>query len=360
MLDRFKVPEDVEVRVDQSVMRNTVEGIFEALDMSASAAKAAADVLIYADIRGIDSHGVSNMMRAYVAGFRANQINPQPSLTQTEDHGGAMSFDCDRGLGLAQSREMMDAACTRARDTGVAIAVAFNGRHYGPSAYYAHQGIEYDMIGISMTAGGLLVAPTFGAERLLGLNPLGIGVPSNELPPFIFDASMSSVAGNKIELLRRVGGQVLPGWITDSEGAPVMDETQVPAQFMMLPLGGTREIGSHKGFGLSMMVEILCGVLSGTGGGPFRRKGVSHFFMAIDISKFADVDVFKKDMDDYLRALLECKPAPGESRVMYPGIPEHEAELDRRERGIPYHPEVIQWFTKTAADLSVDHDLPKA
>lgn len=358
MLERFLVPEEIAVRVDQKVMRSAVEGIFVALGMPDEDARAATDVLIYADIRGIDSHGVSNMMRAYVAGFRAQQINPRPNLSRTVDHVAAISYDCDRGLGLAQSREMMEAACERARQTGVAVVTAYNGRHYGPSAYYAHIGVDNDMVGISMTAGGVLVAPTFGAERLLGLNPLGVGVPTDQEVPFIFDASMSSVAGNKIELLKRVGGNVLPGWISDSDGDPIMAETQVPQDFMMLPLGGTREIGSHKGFGLAVMIEVLCGILLGTGGGPFRRKGVGHYFMAYDISRFSDLSTFKSDMDEYLRAILDCRPAPGEERVIYPGVPEHEAELDRKANGIPYHPEVIEWFRKITAELSVEHELP--
>ena len=357
MLERFKVPEDIAVRVDEKVMRSAVEGIFRAFDMPDDDAKAAADVLMYADIRGIDSHGVSNMMRAYVAGFRAGQINARPKLTRTVDHVAAISYDCDRGLGLAQSRELMQVACDRARETGVAVVTAFNGRHYGASAYYAHVGIDNDMMGISMTAGGVLVTPTFGAERLLGLNPLGVGVPAKKEVPFIFDASMSSVAGNKIELLKRVGGSVLPGWISEGDGTPIMVESQVPQDFMMLPLGATREIGSHKGFGLALMIEVLCGILLGTGGGPFRRRGVGHYFMAYDISKFTDIDVFKNDMDEYLRALLDCRPAPGEDRVVYPGVIEHEAELDRRANGIPYHPEVIQWFRKTAEQLNVEHQF---
>ena len=358
MLERFKVPDDIAVRVDQAVMRQAVEDIFKAMDMPEAEAEATADVLLYADIRGIDSHGVSNMMRAYAAGFRAEQINPTPLARRERDTLGAISYDCDNGLGIAQSRVFMEDACERAKDTGVAVVTAYNGQHYGPSAYYAHLALAHDMIGISMTTGGLLVTPTQGAERLLGLNPIGIAAPSNAEVPFIFDASMSSVAANKIQLLRRVDGNVAPGWITDAEGAPVMEESPVLEGFRRLPLGGTREIGSHKGFGLAMLVEILCGVLTGTGGGPFRRQGTSHYFMAYDVGAFCDVATFKKDMDDYLRALLDCKPAPGESRVVYPGIPEHEAELERRAEGIPYHPEVIEWFKKTMADLGVTDDLP--
>lgn len=358
MLERFKVPDDIAVRVDQADIRRSVEDIFGAFGMPDEDAKAAADVLIYADLRGIDSHGVSNMMRAYVAGFRAEHINPTPKIRRTTDVGGAISIDCDNGLGLAQSAGFMNETIDRARSTGVAVMTAYKGQHYGPSAYYAHMALEHDMVGISMTAGGVLVAPTQGAQPMLGLNPIGIAAPSNSEAPFIFDASMSSVAGNKIQLLRRVGGDVVPGWVTDSEGAPIMQESPVPDGFMMLPLGGTREIGSHKGFGLSMMVEILCTVLAGTGGGPFRRDGVGHFFMALDIAKFCDVSQFKDDMDQYLRGLLECKPAPGETRVVYPGIPEAEAEQERKEQGIPYHPEVIDWFKTTLGELQLEHSLP--
>ena len=358
MLDLFKVPDEIAVRVHADKMRAVVEGIFEALEMPRDDAVAAAEVLMYADIRGIESHGVSNMMRAYVAGFRAGQINPNATVTRTIDHPSAISFDCDRGLGLAQGGTMMEIACERASETGLAVVTAFNGRHNGAAAYYAHVAAERDMIGIAMTAGGVLVTPTHGAERLVGLNPIGVGVPTHRTPPFIFDASMSSVAGNKIELLKRVGGNVLPGWICDSNGVPIMDEAPVPQQFMMLPLGATREIGSHKGYGLAVMVEVLCGILLGTGGGPFRRQGVGHFFMAYDVSKFTDLELFKTDMDEYLQALLDCQPAPGEQRVVYPGIPEFEAENDRRENGIPYHPEVIQWFCKTATEFGVEHDLP--
>jgi LDH2 family malate/lactate/ureidoglycolate dehydrogenase len=191
----------------------------------------------------------------------------------------------------------------------------------------------------------------------VGLNPIGIAVPAGEEVPYIFDASMSAVAGNKIRLLQRVGGEVLPGWVTEADGTPVMEEAPVPDDFMMLPLGGTREIGSHKGFGLAMLVEVLTSLLAGTGGGPFRRAGSAHYFMAYHVEAFTELDTFKADTDRYLRRLLECQPAPGEPRVVYPGIPEHEAELDRKKHGIPYHPEVIEWFKTTCDSLQVTHRL---
>ncbi len=357
MLDRFKVPADIAVHVVADDMRITVENLFKALGMPDDEAVQAADVLIYADIRGIDSHGVSNMTRAYVAGFKRGFINPTPTVKIVRDTGAAITVDCDKGLGLAVGPPVMDLAIERAKQHGVGVAIAFNAEHYGPAAYHAHRALDYDMIGVSMTTGGMLVTPTQGAERLLGLNPIGIAVPAGVEVPFIFDASMSSVAGNKIQLLRRIGGDVYPGWVSEADGKPMMEEGPVPGGFMMLPLGGTREIGSHKGFGLMMMVEVLTSVLAGTGGGPDRRAGSAHYFMAYNVEAFTELDLFKSDMDNYLKRLRECKPAPGESRVVYAGIPEHEAEIERTKDGIPYHPEVIDWFRTTCEELQVTHLL---
>lgn len=353
MLERFKVAEDIAVRVPDATMRKVVEDIFTTLGMSESYAAKCADVLIYADVRGIDSHGVSNMMRSYVAGLKGGYINPTPVMKRVRDLPAAVSVDGDEGLGLGQGKELMELAIERAKESGVAVVTAFNSGHYGPSAYFAHLALEHDMIGVSMTAGGLQVAPTQGAEPLLGLNPIGIAAPSEKEPPFIFDASMSSVAGNKIQLLRRVGGKVLPGWIADADGSPIMEEAEIPDGFLMLPLGGNRGIGSHKGFGLSMMVEVLCSALTGTGAGPHRRQRSAHYFMAYNVAAFTEIEVFKADMDAYLRSILDCKPAPGETRVVYPGIPEHEAEIDRRAHGIPYHPEVIAWFNGVTEQLEI-------
>ena len=353
MLERFQVPEDTAVRVAPATMRNAVVAIFARLGMSAADAAKCAEVLLYADMRGIDSHGVSNMMRHYVAGLKGGHINPTPKMKRVRDLPAAVSVDGDNGLGLGQGKELMELACTRAKSNGVAVVTAFNSGHYGAAAYFAHVALAYDMVGVSMTAGSLQMAPTQGAEPLLGLNPIGIAAPSAKESPFVFDASTSSVAGNKIRLLKRGGGKVLPGWIASADGAPIMAEADVPERFLMLPLGGTREIGSHKGFGLSMLVEVLCSALAGSGAGPHRRQQTAHSFMAYNIAAFTEVDTFKADMDAYLRSILDCKPAPGESRVVYPGIPEHEAEVDRKANGIPYHPEVIDWFNGAMRELGM-------
>ncbi|MDE0350812.1 MAG: Ldh family oxidoreductase [Gammaproteobacteria bacterium] len=357
MLDRFKVPDDIAVRIAPDDMRATVENMFRALGMPETDAAQAADVLIYADVRGIESHGVSNMMRAYVHWLRTDRINPAPDWKIVRDTGPALNVDSDNGLGLVVGPAVMDLVIERAKQYGIAFAVTTNSGHYGAAAYHAHRALDHDMIGMSMTSGGVQVAPTFGAEPLLGLNPIGIAAPAGAEVPFLFDASMSSVAGNKIGLLRRVGGNVMPGWVAEENGAPVMEEAPVPPNFLLLPLGGTREIGSHKGFGLMMMVEALTTVLAGSGAGPDRRTAFAHSFLACDVAAFTDLDTFKADMDAYLKRLRECRTAPGEERVVYPGMPEAEDEADRSANGIPYHPEVIDWFTTTCAELGVTHRL---
>ena len=344
MLDRFKVPEDIAIRVPPAAMHQTVVNLFMAMGMGAEDAARGAEVLIYADTRGIDSHGVSNMTRAYVAGFKAGRINPTPITKIVKDTGPAVTIDGDGGLGLVVGPPAMEIAIERARRHGLGVVIIYNAGHYGAAAYYASRALAHDMIGLSMTTGGVLVAPTHGSERLLGLNPIGIAAPSDKEIPFIFDASMSSVAGNKIALLNRIGGEVLPGWVATPDGAPMMEEGAVPNDFILLPLGGTREIGSHKGFGLMMMVEVLTSLLAGSGGGPLRRADSVHYFAAYNIDAFSDAATFKTDMDAYLRLLLDSKTAPGAIRVIYPGIEEAEAEVDRLARGIPYHPEVIDWF----------------
>ena len=356
MLKQFAVPEEIAVRIPGDAMHGAVHEIFTRMGMPEDDARRSTDTLLYADLRGIDSHGVSNMLRAYIAGFKSGDINPTPDWKLERDAPAAATIDCDRGLGLTLGPQAMEIAIEKARNCGVATVVCNNGRHFGAAAYHAQMAIEHDMIGLSMTVGGLLVAPTHGAQAMVGLNPLSVAAPANEEAPFIFDASMSSVAGNKIRLAQRLGEDLLPGWVASADGTPIMESGPTPDEFLMLPLGGTREIGSHKGYSLAMSIDILSGIMAGAGSALHRFKGVGHHFTVFNIAAFTDVDEFKSNMDQYLKSLRETPTAPGEERVIYAGLEEHEAEIDRSERGIPYHPEVIEWFRSAFTDLGLrDH-----
>ena len=293
------------------------------------------------------------MMRSYVAGLQSGDINPTPEWKLERDAPAAATIDCDGGLGLTVGPQAMQLAIDKAQQMGVATVVANNGRHFGAAAYHAAMAIPHDMIGLSMTVGGLMIAPTHGAKAMVGLNPLSIAAPAGEEPPFIFDASMSSVAGNKVRLAQRLGEDMLPGWVAMPDGTPIMEPQPVPEEFLMLPLGGTREIGSHKGYSLAMGIDILSGIMANAGSALHRFNGVGHHFTVFNISAFTDLDEFKGHMDAYLKALRETPTAPDADRVIYAGLEEHEAEIERSERGIPYHPEVIEWFQSCLSDLGL-------
>ncbi|MPY96198.1 MAG: Ldh family oxidoreductase [Acidimicrobiia bacterium] len=359
---RFDVPADLAVRVPEATMRATARSLFQALGMRPQDADRAADVLLYADLRGIDSHGVANMFPFYVQWLRSGHLDPRATPKVVRQAPATATIDDHRGLGLATCHDAMALAVDKARTCGLGSVAVTNSGHFGAAAYWAAMALERDvigadMIGVAMTVGGLLVAPTYGAKAMVGLNPLAIAVPAKAQPPFVFDGSMSSVAGNKIRIARRLGATVAPGWIAHADGTPIMEEAEVPEDFLMLPLGGTREIGSHKGYSLAVMVDVLSGVLSGTGAGFLHPGDVSHHFLAYRVDAFRDADDFRADMDAYLQGLRDCPTAPGHDRVLYAGLYEHETEADRRANGIPYHPDVLAWFRAIAAELGAKSEL---
>ena len=359
MLDRFKVPEEDVVRIPHESLRATVSAVFEKMGVSAEDAAEGADVLVMTDLRGVETHGVSNMLRVYVDDYHRGALNPRPGWRVIKETPGTATIDADHGLGIMLGRSAMTMAIAKAREVGVGVVTMRNSGHLGAVGHFAMMAAEADMIGVCMTAGGANILPTFGAERRLGANPISMAAPAGQEAPMLFDVATSAVAGNKLRLAARVGAKLLPGWVADSDGAPVMEEMeyQGPERPAQLPLGGTREMGSHKGYGFAMMAEVLCTMLAG--GLPAmlqddpERYVFRNFFAAHDIGAFTDLGEFKDHMDQTLRKLRTTKPAPGHDRVLYPGLPEHEDERERRANGIPLHREVVDWFDGIAGELSV-------
>lgn len=357
MLERFKVPLEDQVRVPADGLRETVAAIFVKMGEMPEDAATAADVLVAADLRGVETHGVSNMMRAYLGYYREGKMKARPDWRVMRESPATANIDADSGLVLFLGPKAMRMAIDKARDVGIGVVTMFNAGHSGAIGYHAMMAAQEDMVGVVMTSGGLLVPPTFGAERRLGTNPIAIAAPAGVEPPFVFDAATSSLAGNKVRLAERVGAMMLPGWIADVDGNPIMEETPLPAEgeYSILPVGGTRELGSHKGYGFALLAEILSTMLSGAL--PNMVTGISyvakHHFAAYDIAAFADVDEFKDNMDSMLRTLRDTKPAPGHDRVYYPGLFEHEEEQERRAKGIPLHREVVEWFDDTTSEFAL-------
>jgi LDH2 family malate/lactate/ureidoglycolate dehydrogenase len=354
MLPQFRVSLDEAILVQGDDLKTTVAGIFEKLGVPSEDAQLGADVLVLADLRGVDSHGVSNMLRSYVEGYKSGQINPRPNWKVIRETPSTATVDSDRGLGTIVTPRAMDIAIQKAKAVGVGMVTIGNARHLGMASYHAMMALKHDMIGVCMTSCPPSVLPTFGAEPRLGTNPIAVAVPAKSEPPFVFDAATSTVAGNKIGIARRLGVQLEPGWLADAQGNPIMEPIDPPDKYILLPLGSTRELGSHKGYGLSCVVDILAGVLTGFGYGAWPgRPNFGHYVAAYSVEAFTDVDSFKEMMDEWLRMMKSTKPAPGHDRVLVAGQPEAEVEAVRRVEGVPLHSEVVQWVRDTCNELSV-------
>jgi LDH2 family malate/lactate/ureidoglycolate dehydrogenase len=223
------------------------------------------------------------------------------------------------------------------------------------ASYHAMLALPHDMIGMCLTASGPTVLPTHGAVPRVGTNPIAIAVPAKNKHPFVFDAATSVVANNKLRLAKRLGTTLPGNFLADMSGRVISEPGPLPAEFQILPFGGTRELGSHKAFALAMFIDIMCSVLAGAVPSGFSGHGpANHFVAAYNIAAFTDVDAFKERMDWYLSEMEATPPAPGEERVMTPGQEEAEVEAERRVQGIPLHTEVIGWLDSICSELGIE------
>ncbi|HJM89658.1 MAG TPA: Ldh family oxidoreductase [Dehalococcoidia bacterium] len=358
-LDLFKVPADQAVYVDIASLRETTQAVFEQMGVPSEDAALATDVMVMADMRGVDSHGVSNMLRSYVTGYQEGRHNPRPEWKVVRERASTATIDSDRGLGIIVAPKAMELAIEKAKQTGIGVVAIRNGGHMGMASYHAMLALEHDMIGVAMTAVGTAVVPTFGAVGRLGTNPIAVAAPAKKMHPFVLDIATSMVASNKLGLARRLSASLPAGMVADAEGAIVDTAGPLPEGYQNIPFGGTRELGSHKGYGMAMVVEILCTILSG--GIPMTLpdagRQATHHLAAYDIDAFTDVEQFKELMDQWLEYMEATPTAPGQERVLTPGLEEEEAEAQRRERGIPLHTEVVDWFEATCREFEIPFSL---
>ena len=370
MLERFHVPKKDQVKVSEKSIRLLVEQLFEKLGVPKKDAVIAADVLITADLRGVESHGISNMLSKYVEYYQDGTFNAKPNWKTVSETTNTAVIAADRAHGIIIGHYAMNSAINKARKHNIGIVNIFNRGHMGPIGHFPMMAAQEDMIGICAISAGTGILPTFAAEPRLGTNPIAFAAPGEKEAPFLFDAATSAIANNKIVLAIRMGASLLPGWIGDLDGTPIMEEKKVdhPKKYPQLLFGGTRELGSHKAYGLSLFIEIISSLLSGEEAGMVSEsKGVANptneypeagtrtFLAAINISSFTEVAGFKKRMDKMLRMLLDTPPSPGNDRVIYPGVVEHEEYQDRIKNGIPYHKDVVAWLETAIKEFN----LPK-
>ncbi len=270
---------DVETKVFPiEALREFCTRVFLHFGVAKNDAMQAAEVLASADLRGIDSHGVARL-HSYFDMLGEGRINPKPELKVVRSTLSTATVDGDNGLGLVVGPQANRIAMDMAEKAGSGWVSVRNTNHYGIAGYYVLKALERDLIGWAMTNSTMLVAPLWGAERMLGTNPIAIAFPGKEEPPIVIDMATSAAAYGKIEIARRRGEPIPEGWAIDSEGRPTTNPDHMVDGGALLPLGSDRDRGGHKGYGLAIMVDVLCGVLSGANWGPFApRRGVARHF----------------------------------------------------------------------------------
>ncbi|MFY0688858.1 MAG: Ldh family oxidoreductase [Cyclobacteriaceae bacterium] len=315
----------------------------------------AADVLLSADLRGVDSHGVARLV-GYIRLYEKDRVNPKPNLSIVHETPSTAVLDGDRALGLVAGPEAMRIAIRKAKEVGTGWVAVKNSNHFGIAGHHTMMALDEDCIGISMTNASPLVAPTFSKERMLGTNPISVSIPTDKEPPFVADMATTTAANGKLEILQRKKQDAPLGWVQDSEGTPTTNANGVKDGGALLPLGGDRDHGSHKGYILGSIVDIFSAVLSGANYGPWAPpfvafldphpepvgEGLGHFFGAMRVDAFRPAKEFKQHMDNWIQRFRSAETIPGQDRVLIPGDPEREMESIRRKDGIPLLDPVVE------------------
>lgn len=338
-----------------SQLRQFTEQVFLGIGFSEADAQLAAKVLISADLRGVDSHGIARLA-GYVRLYDHGRLNPSPTLRIVHQTPSTAVVDGDAGVGLVVGPKCMEIVIEKAEKVGSGWISVQNSNHFGIAGYHAMLALQHDMIGIAMTNAAPLVAPTFSLDKLLGTNPIAVAVPAHEEPPFVADFASTAVAYGKLEILQRKGLPAPHGWAQDAEGFITTDSNAVKNGGALLPLGSDREHGSHKGYGLGAIVDIFSGVLSGANYGPWVPpfatagfmtaqegvgKGTGHFLGAMRIDGFRPAEDFKINMDRWIRRFRSAKAVEGQ-QVLIPGDPERIIEAQRSQEGIDLLDPVVQ------------------
>ena len=350
-------------------LREFSQRVFEHFGVPPEDAKVASEVLAASDMRGIESHGVARL-RTYFDMLTLGRINPTPEIRIVRESPSTATVDGDNGLGLVVGPRANQIAMDKAELAGSGWVSVCNTNHYGIAGYYSLEALKRDMIGFSMTNSTKLVAPLWGAQRMLGTNPIAVAFPGMEEPPIVVDMATSAVAYGKVEIARRAQTTIPKGWAIDRTGAETEDPQGMIDGGALLPLGSDREHGGQKGYCLATMVDVLCCVLSGANWGPYAPpfalrqeipersvgKGIGHFFGALKISAFIDPDEFKIQIDDWIRTFRATRPAPGTNGPLVPGDPEREAEIVRAVSGIPLLMPVVEDLRHISKETGVPFD----
>ena len=342
------------------------KAIFQKIGCSNEHATTATNSLLSADLRGIDSHGVARLS-GYIRLWEVKRINATPNIKVIHETPSTAVVDGDSGLGLVIAPFAMQIAIEKAKQVGTGWVSVQNSNHFGIAAHHAMMALQYDMMGIAMTNASPLVAPTFSIDKMLGTNPICVAAPAGSEPPFVADLSTTTAANGKLEILQRKNVDTPTGWVQDAEGNASNDANILKKGGALLPLGGDREHGSHKGYALGAVVDIFSALLSGANYAPWvppfpayvpmpaqqPGKGIGHFLGAMRVDAFRPADDFKKSMDHWIQGFRSCKTVPGEEKVLVPGDPEREYEAERLQNGIPLLDAVVADLMQLSSKFEV-------
>jgi L-2-hydroxycarboxylate dehydrogenase (NAD+) len=341
--------------------------VFKQIGCSEPDSRLATEVLLNADLRGIDSHGIARLS-GYVRLWEAKRINATPDIKVIHQTPSTAVVDGDGGLGLVVAPKAMELAIDKASQVGTGWVAVKNSNHFGIAGHHAMMALPHDMIGMAMTNASPLVAPTFSVERLLGTNPIAVAIPAAKQPAFVADFATTTAANGKLEILQRKNKDAPVGWIQNKNGEASVNAHELKDGGALIPLGSDREHGSHKGFCLGAWVDIFSAVLSGANYGPWVPPfvsflappadpvgdGIGHFFGAMRIDAFRPADEFKMHMDNWINRFRSAKTVDGEQRVVIPGDPERQTAEIRLENGIPLNEKVVEDLYNLANKLKVN------
>lgn len=350
--------------VDAGKLTSFASKVLQKMGVSEEDAQITAHLLVATDLRGIESHGVAHLAPFYVRRIKEGLINPKPEIKVFSQTPATAVVDGDRGLGFVVGHRAMMEAMARADVAGAGFVSVRNSTHCGAGSIYALMALSHDMIGISLTTGGIGMVVPGSRGRGAGINVISIAAPTKEEAPFVLDMAATVVAGGKVEVALRDGVTIPEGWVVDREDKPITDpEKYFTEKGAILPLGGTPRLGSYKGFALSVAVEVLCSILSGALAMPqiMNEPGVegraNHFFGALRIESFIPAGDFKKAMDEMIKTYRALPKAPGVDRIRLAGELEHEMERERLRNGIPLHPAVVASLQKLAQETGIEYNL---
>jgi LDH2 family malate/lactate/ureidoglycolate dehydrogenase len=355
------------MKVPAPLIRQQLVSVLRAWGMSAAHADTTAEMMLETDLRGVDSHGIS-MLPTYDREFRAGRLNMQPVFKTVREGPSFALIDADASLGHPVSVHAMNLAVDKCRESGVAVVSVFNSHHFGAAGCYSRIAADRGVIGmVTASTRGVTMVPTFGAEPVMGTNPLAFAAPARRNAPFELDMATTTVAAGKVKVYKLNHRPLPSGWVVDDKGQAVTEPEQAFGYVFdrpeggITPLGGPREVGGHKGYGLAVMVHILGGALAGASFSPIRNRtqkpsdphNIGHFFLAIDPRCFRDEGAFEDDLDQVIDTLHGARRADPAQPVLVAGDPERATRVERLRDGVPVPDDLMEQLRTVAKSANV-------